>query len=169
MVLGFLSAGVCAQNPPVLPVSGVPPAGAAPARPEPKQEQKDVSAPAELQPNLLQADPGVPELGTVAAHVKAAVPEVAVKPAAPASIEEMKMKQGQAMAELKKKQQEELRQLKEQMKASSSKEIHKAVETKKKGYKEAVKFLKDIQKKEMNQFRKDHPELVKNIKKTDKK
>ena len=129
LVLGFLSAGVCAQN--STAISGVPQAAGAAVQPELKQEKGIITVPA--------------------------VPEVVLKPAVPSNIAELKMKQGQAMAALKKKQQKELKSLKEQMRGSSRQEIQKALEAKKGEYKEAVKSLRDDQKKEMEQFKKAHP------------
>lgn len=134
LVLSFLSAGVYAQNSPVLPVSGVPPADSAAARPDPKQENEALSVPTVI--------------------------STAPVPAAPASIEELNMKQGRAVAELKKKQQEELKQ----MKVSSRPETRGAIEAKKKEHRRAMQSLKNAQGKEMARFNKDHPEAVKKIK-----
>ena len=138
LALGFLSAGVYAQNSPVLPVSGVPRADGAAARPDPEQKNEAISVPA-----VISTAP------------------VSARPAAPATIEELKMNQGSALAELKKKQQEELKQ----MRASSKPETRGAIEAKKKEHRRAVQSLKDAQKEERAQFRRDHPAAAKNIKK----
>ncbi|HAF95010.1 MAG: hypothetical protein A2X33_09715 [Elusimicrobia bacterium GWA2_51_34] len=134
LAIGFLSAGVYAQNSPVPPVSGVPPVDGAAARPGAERENEAL-----LAPSVISTAP---------------------VSAVPATIEELKMKQGRAVAELKKKQQEELKQ----MKVSSAPETRGDIRAKKKEHRQAVQSLKDAHGKEMVRFKKDHPAPEKKIK-----
>ncbi|MBU0986782.1 MAG: hypothetical protein KKH68_05965 [Proteobacteria bacterium] len=140
-VLGFLSFNAYAQDNLTSPAAEQETeAVAVPAAQPEAQVQAAVSAPA--QP-AVQAAPETPAQVT----------------AAPATIEELKKLHKQTLTELKRKQREELRALKNRLKASSWEEKHNAVVAKRKEHRSARKTLKDANKKEMAQFKKDHPVL----------
>jgi len=144
-MLGFFGALVEAQEPntaaPALPAVQTP---AAPVQPAVQAPPTPVQPP--VQAPVAPPQPAV---------------QAPAAPVQPATIQGLIKQQGQALAELKKKQEEGVKQIKESMKGKSALEIKKAVDEQKKINRAAVRTLKDAQKAELEQFKKDHPETVK--------
>lgn len=124
---------------------------------------------ANAQNNTAPANPAVttPAQPVAApAVVPAAVQQPVVAPAAPVvTIEQLRKKHIDAVAELKKKHIDEVKALRESLKGKPQADIRKAIEAKKAEQKTAFKELEKTNKAEIEQFRKDHPKMMKAAKK----
>jgi hypothetical protein len=110
------------------------------------------------------ANPPQPAQPAVTAPAQPAAVAPAQQQPAPAptmTIEELRKKHIDAVAELKKKNVDELKAFRETLKGKPEAERKQAVEAKKKELQEAVKSLQKANKAEIEQFRKDHPKPAK--------